>query len=338
MNSYQRVMAVINNTIPDQTPNLNIMMTKIAKDISVNYKEFCLSSKLLVEGNLYCTEKYNLDAVTIMKCPIAEFHDLGGETGFPDDDVPYPIVPLIKNKQDLLKLKLVNPLNGKMMAINIDAIESYAKQIKGEIPIIGWVEGCFAESADLMGVSEFLITLADDEDDFIPDLLEFVLQQQLLYAKAQIDAGADIIGVGDAISSVAGPSMYEEYAGEYQFKLLSGIKEMGGKTKLHICGNTTPFLDKLPYDVIDILDVDWMVDIKKAKIASQERCVLSGNYDPVACLLQNTPNDVDRVVRKALDGQSLSRYISSAGCEVPKFTPDENLLQVSSTLKQLALK
>ena len=43
----------------------------------------------------------------------------------------------------------------------------YGEQVKKELgdtyPVAGWVEGCFAEAADLMGVNEFLMEVMDDD-------------------------------------------------------------------------------------------------------------------------------------------------------------------------------
>ena len=174
-----------------------------------------------------------------------------------------------------------------------------------------------------------------EEPEFIRELLDFCLEQAILFAQAQINAGADVIGVGDAIASVAGPNAYRELAGAYEQKLLSAIQKMGAKTKLHICGNTEPFLDQLPIGEIDILDVDWMVPLEKAVGLYGDKAAVSGNYDPVSVLLQGTPESVKQAVSACAETGSIGRYITSAGCEVPKFTPPENLLAVRDCVLEL---
>ena len=166
------------------------------------------------------------------------------------------------------------------------------------------------------------------------DMMDLCLEQAVVFARAQIEAGADIIGIGDAIASVAGPVYYQKFALPYEIKLLSAIHEMGAKTKLHICGDTTPFLTYLPYEHCDIIDLDWMVPLHKAALLAGERCALSGNYDPVAVLMQGSEETVrDAVISCSRAGAA--RYISAAGCEVPKATPAENFLAVSRTLQEL---
>jgi uroporphyrinogen decarboxylase len=51
-------------------------------------------------------------------------------------------------------------------------------------------------------------------------------------------------------------------------------------------------------------------------------------------MLQGSPPEIDAAVR-ACAAVGKERYISAAGCEIPKFTPEENLMQVKKTLEAL---
>ena len=335
MKPSERVLNRIKNEPIDKIPNLNIIMMFAAREIGVPYSKYCQNHRLLVEGNIVCAEKYGLDCVTTMSDPVKETSALGGKVIFPEDDVPYVEDFPIKNSQDLLKAHPVNPCDSSRMTESVRAIELYRKKCKDEFAIIGWVEGCMAEAADLHGVNNFLVDLLDDTE-FVTALLDLCLEQAILFARDQIKAGADIIGVGDAIASVAGPIMYEEFALPYELKLLKAIRDMGAKTKLHICGNILPFIDLIPSDYCDIIDVDWMVPLEKvAAIHGQKSCI-SGNYDPVDVLLMGNKKKIAEAVESCarIGGE---KYISAAGCEVPRRTPPENLKAVDDTLKNLMM-
>ncbi len=334
MDSKERLFACMDGKPVDRTPNTNIIMTLAAKETGVKYSDYVTDHRLLVEGNIACAEKYGIDIVTVMSDPMHEAYDVGVDVVFPEDDVPYPRCNLINCAEDVLKLKTVKPEDGRRMSETVRAIELYKKRLGDSYPVCGWVEGCFAEAADLMGVNEFLMEVMDEEG-YADDLLEFCLQQAIVFAKAQVDAGADIIGVGDAIASVAGPYLYDDKAVVFETRLFRAIKEMGARIKLHICGNITPFIDWIPTDLIDILDVDWMNPIDKAAEACRGKCAFSGNYDPVGVLLQSEPAVISETVEKLIRTNSSERYITSAGCEVPKDTPEENLKAVTGTVKKL---
>ena len=333
MNAKQRLFSVLSGNKPDRIPNLNIIMQFAAKEIGVPYSVYCKQHEKLVEGNILCAEKFGLDCVTTMSDPMKEASAFGSEVIFPEDGVPYARKRLLADESMLLKLKVTQPCDSERMNQSVLAVERYKRMVGDDLAIIGWVEGCLAEAADLRGVNELMYDLVDDEE-FVRDLMDVCLEQAIVFARAQIKAGADIIGIGDAIASVAGPVYYQKFAQPYERKLLAAIHEMGAKTKLHICGNITPFLAYLPYDDCDIIDLDWMVPLDKAAELAGSRCALSGNYDPVAVLMQGTPEDV----RNAVIGCSqagAARYISAAGCEVPKATPTENFLAVAQALREL---
>lgn len=330
MNSKERVYARINNQPVDRIPNLNILMFFAAKEIGVPYSEYCQDYRKLVQGNIVCMQKYGIDAVSAISDPLRESADMGLDIEFPAEGVPYAKEFLIKERKDLLKLKPVPVDQGRRMTDRVQAVGLFKKEVGEEFPIIGWVEGCFAQAADLRGVNGFLTDLYEDPD-FVVELLDICLEQEILFARAQIEAGADIIGVGDAIASVAGPFAYQELALKYEERLLQAIRDAGGMTKLHICGDTTPFLEMLPARYCDILDADWMVPLDKMTELYGDITCINGNYDPVSVLLQGSVEDVKNAVRKcaAVGGP---KHTSAAGCEVPKYTPPENLMAVYEAL------
>jgi MtaA/CmuA family methyltransferase len=187
---------------------------------------------------------------------------------------------------------------------------------------MGWVEGAFAEAADLYGFSEVLLA-PYDRPEWLSDLLEFCTEMEIAFARAQVAAGADIIGLGDAIASQVSPAMYEQYALPYEQRIFAAVHEMGALARLHICGNTTGILGLMPQSGADIIDLDWMADIGRAAELFGTAAVC-GNQDPVRVMLNGTPEEVREKVLDCLN-RGGPRVISNAGCEIPDGTPVANL-------------
>ena len=334
MNSRERIRAVLDGRKPDRTPNLNIVMFFSAKQGGKSFREYVSDYRALCECDVAVSEKYGIDLLSVISDPMREAEGFGARVVMPENGVPYSPVALIDDIYDFQdKVKVYDPYNGKRSEDRLRAIE-HLQPYRNDYMIGGWVEGAFAEACDLRGINDFLTDVACEEEDLIRELLEITCEQAIRFAVAQVRAGADIIGIGDAASSLISPAMFAQYAFPYQKEIVDAVHRAGGMTKLHICGNTTKVLDQMVATGTDIMDVDWMVDLKTAKeAAAGTSVVICGNYDPVAVLLQGTPETVRDSVLACADLFE-DRYVSSAGCEVPMDTPCENLLSVKEALEE----
>lgn len=316
----------------DRLPNLNIIMQASARYSGMKYGAYCSDYRKLVACDLKYSEDFGIDLLSVISDPMREAHGFGAKVIVHEDDVPGCREKVVQDYADVKKLKVIDPAGDARMLDRIRAVALFKQEAGDEYPIGGWVEGSVAEAADLRDMNDLFVDLMT-EPEFVHEMLEVCLQQGIRFAKAQVDAGADIIGVGDAASSLLGPNLYEQFALPYQQRLLAAIQDMGAKTKLHICGNIQPILELLPKQNIDILDVDWMVSLEDAVNILGDTACVSGNYDPVSVLLQGSEQDVRHWVKQCvLDND---RMASAAGCEVPKFTPDKNMRAVADTLIEM---
>jgi MtaA/CmuA family methyltransferase len=199
----------------------------------------------------------------------------------------------------------------------------FKERAGNELLVEGWIEGPIAEAADLRGINTLMMDFFDDPQ-FVRDLFAFVVEMELRFAKEQIAAGADLIGVGDAAASLVGPQIYEEFIWPYEKQLMDGIHALGGRTRLHICGNTRKILRGMGRLGCHVVDLDSLAPMADARAQMGAGQVLLGNVNPVSILRNGTPEDVTREVA-ACHQQAGARFIVGAGCEVPRDTPHENL-------------
>jgi len=192
------------------------------------------------------------------------------------------------------------------------------------VPVIGWIEGPLAEACDLAGVSQMLTQLMMDPD-FCNLLLDKCNETAKDFAKAQIEAGCDVIGIGDAICSQIDPITYDTFVKERHRELIAFIHDCGARTKLHICGDITHLLPSLKEVGTDILDLDYDVDISHARAVMGEHIVLMGNINPII-IQDSSAEEVERLSRELVEKNSNERFILSAGCEITVGTPHANLM------------
>lgn len=330
MNAYERYQAALSGQPVDRFPNFDIMMTFAAHYIHQPLSRYYLDYHVLCDANAVMIEAFDLDIAQAISDPYRETADLGGEIEFPEDGLPISKIPFLENPDNIVKIEPIEP--GRRMTDRLEALRLFRERFGGTVPIMGWVEGALAEAADLRGVSN-LMTDVYDRPEWVLDLLERCTEVAIAFAKAQIEAGADMIGLGDAIASQVSPRMYQTYALPYEKRIFDAVHAMGGIARLHICGDTTKLLPQMPKSGADIIDLDWMVSIPAA-VESFGGIAICGNFDPVRVMLQGTPDQVRDAVRTCAQ-QAGAHYFSGAGCEIPDGTPHANLLAQAQTLRGL---
>ncbi len=323
MNSYERFMARMQGKPVDRPPNFDIMMGFAVHYIDQPLLPYYKDYRRLVEANMAVLEAFDLDIVQTISDPYRETHDFGAAIVYPEDDLPLLLTPLIDDPEDLKKLKVPDPYTGERMSDRLEAIRLFREKVRGDVPVMGWVEGGLAQAADLRGIGNLMMDLYQ-RPQWVHELLGICVTVEIAFARAQIEVGADLVGVGDAVASQISPEMYREFALPNEKRIFDAIHVAGGLGRLHICGNISHILPDVAKSGADIVDVDWMVDIDKAATAFNGKTALLGNFDPVAIMLQGTPEDVYDAVTDCLK-RGGPRSISGAGCEIPDGTPHKNL-------------
>lgn len=325
MNSRERVFALLDGRPVDHLPFMPITMQFAAHRLGVLYLQYATDYRVLVEGQMCVAEEFDFDYVNTMSDPACEAADCGASVKFYPDQPPAidESDALLADKTALVHLKIPDPYGGGRMYNRLRALALFKERVGGDKLIEGWVEGPCAEAADLRGINTLMLDFYDDPA-FVRDLFEFVLEMELRFAKEQVAAGAEVIGIGDAAASLVGPRIYEEFVWPFEKRMVEGLRALGARVRLHICGNTRRILAGMGKLNCDIVDLDFLAPISEGRLQMGLEQVLLGNIDPVRVLRDGTPAEVYEAVAEC-HRQAGPRYIVGAGCEVPRDTPEENL-------------
>jgi len=301
-----------------------ILMHFAARFNGKTYGEFASDYKVLVDCNIRAMEHFDTDMVGLISDPYRETSAFGAPVTFIPEAVPRCEKLIVKSWDDIHNLQRPDVCKCTRTLDRIKGAELFQKKLQGTVPIIGWIEGPLAEACDLAGVSQMMMNLMMDPD-FCNLLLDKCMDTAKDFAKAQIEAGCDVIGIGDAICSQIDPFTYDTFVKERHREIIAFIHANGARTKLHICGDITHLLPSLKDLGTDILDLDYDVDIAHARSVVGEKTILCGNIEPV--LIQNaTPEEVERLSRELVTQHGHERFILSAGCEITVGTSPENLM------------
>ena len=316
-----------NGPLSDKVLFRPILMYFAANFIGKTYGEFASDYKVLVDANLRCMDEFGLDMLGLISDPYRETSAFGAKIKYIPDGVPRCLNYVVQSPEDVKNLKTPDVYKEERTLDRIKAGEVLSKKTQGNIPIIGWIEGPLAEACDLAGVENMMMQLMIDPD-FANRLMDKCMVTAKDFAQAQIEAGCEIIGMGDAVCSQIDADTYNFFVKDRHKELISYVHELGGKIKLHICGDTNHLLPAYKDLNLDILDLDWQVDVKNAREILGDEVILAGNINPV--LVQDKTRDhVFQMSKNLVEQYKNERFILSAGCEITVLTPPENLKAMS---------
>lgn len=328
MNSRERFFAFLDGRSVDRLVSMPITMMFASHHIGKKYGKYALDHKLLAEAQIRTAQDYNFDQVSVIS-ETREAPDCGAKVRFFDDQ-PYAIdesCALLADKSTLLKLKSPSPYRGKYMSDRLEGITLLKQKVGNEKVIEGWLEGPCAAAADIRGLQTLMMDFYEDPV-FMQDLMEFVLETAISFGKAQIEAGADVIGIGDAAASLIGPQLYNDLVWSMEKRLIETLQKEGAKIRLHICGDVSSILEPIGKLGCEIIDIDSMVNIAEVRKKIGKQAHLLGGVDPVKVIQNGTVLEITNMLAKC-HSEAGSKFIVGAGCEIPPFTPRENVLAMT---------
>lgn len=325
MTGRERILALFAGRTPDRIPCMPITMMFAADVIGEPYGAYARDYKTMVEAQILTAETFGFDYVSVISDPAREAADAGAKVQWFDDQPPAIVEDeaLFADKAKLGAAQNPDPLSGGRMEDRIRAVELLRQRAGNDLLIEGWVEGPCAEGADLRGINRLMTDFTDDPD-FVHKLFGFALETAVEFASAQIDAGADIIGVGDAAASLVGPRIYNEFVWPWEKELVDAIHALGSKVRLHICGNTRRILDGMGALGCEMVDLDFPVPMAEARFKMGPRQIIAGNLNPVRAVRDGSPASIIESL-ETVQAQAGAPWIVAAGCEIPRGTPSENV-------------
>ena len=235
---------------------------------------------------------------------------------------PFPDPESVRNPKDFLARPTI-------VAVT-DAIRILQKTYGQEVAIVGKVMGPWTLSYHLHGLQDFLV-----ESITAPGLVRCFLsalkEVTLLFARAQIEAGIDLLCLADhATGDLVSPECYRDF-------LLPVHQEIAGMLPcpiiLHICGDTTNRLEYIAQTGFAAFHFDSKVETKVAREIVKARISLVGNINNAQTLLSGSEGEVRAEARSALEN---GVDVLAPECAVPLRTPVRNLKILSEEAQNFA--
>jgi MtaA/CmuA family methyltransferase len=328
LTSYNRVMTALNGQKPDRVPVIPIVREWCLEQVNFKFTDAMKYPEKYVYAQYYCLREFGYDALWDPLAIHAESGAMGSIVELVEGYPPKVTESAVKDyKEDLPKLKMPDPKSDGWLPHILEIHKQLKNLCQGEYPNIGYVQAPFRHAAMLRG-ADLIYKDVRKEPENLKKLLEIATESQIIWAKALIEAGSDIIFLADPTCSgdAVSVKVWEEFGAPYVKKVISAIKEdYPIKTILHICGDTNDRLESMYNTGVDCLSVDQKVDLVYArKVLGPKSCIL-GNVDPSALLGFGKPEEVGKRAKECIsEAGENGAFILSSGCLTVN-SPPENM-------------
>jgi uroporphyrinogen decarboxylase len=339
VNSYERVMTVLAGRKPDYTPVIPWVREWCSIQSGIEFIEEVESAGKHVKAQTYCVHEFGYDCVWDLLGMSAESEAMGSDLKVVRGQVPSIVKNIVQDyKIDLGKIRPLDPHQHKRLSTILEGTRQLKKNFGGQIPVIGYVQAPLRHVSMLRGTEKVMTDIFKQKDN-LRKLCEIATESLIVYATAVINAGADIVCIGDPVSSgdIISKKTWEEWGFPYTKRLVETIKSKGAKAMLHVCGNTTDRLESLAETGADILSLDMAVDFEKAReILGPDACLM-GNVSTTT-LATGTPEEVrEETIKVIMKAGSNGHLIISGGCLIGETCPAQNVKAMVSASREMRI-
>jgi [methyl-Co(III) methanol-specific corrinoid protein]:coenzyme M methyltransferase len=317
----RRVFATLLGEKVDKTPVTSIagcggtVNVDMQKTVGIYWPTAHKDAKKMAKLAIASNELSGLENVRVPFDFVIEPEALGCEItwGEKPDELPSTLGHPYKTPEDLKKPE--NLLEMGRIPVVLEAIRILKREVGDSLPICSTVLAPFTLAGEMAGLTDFIIWPIK-EPEKVKKFVEFATEITIEYAKAQYEAGSDIINVADPTAGLIGP-MFKDFAKPYLKRVTDNLR---GVKVLHICGRTDKILKDMSETGFDGLSIE-VEDIAVAKSIVGDAKVL-GNISSSKTLFFGKPEEVKAEARKALKS---SVDLLEPNCGISPVTPLENI-------------
>lgn len=266
----------------------------------------------------------------------AESEAMGSVLKLQDDAPPSVVEFFVKElSQDLARIRLPNPYRDGRLPELLQVVGRLKDLVRGEVPVIAYVQGPFRHAAMLRG-TELLLKDMFKFNDECQELLRVATDSLIIYGTALVNAGADLIMIAEPYMSADVMSRDLALGVESHFtRLAQTLRKTGVKVFVHLCGSFNDRLDMIKRMGAHGVSLDEKNDLAKAREVMGPKTCLIGNVNPSGTIFGSTPEMVVKEAKEAIDKAGRNgAFILASGCLIPKAAPKRNIEAMIEVAKE----
>jgi len=333
MKSIDRIRSTLRFEKTDRVPVFSHIFGFASRINNVPLKDYLNNAELLAVCQLEARKRFGYDGVTAFADNSLEAEAIGSKISYRDDAYPHIDEYCLTNIHDWNNLSIPDPEKDGRMPVIIKACRILKDEVGEETAVVGTVQGPMTLAGQLLGLEKLIYCIVDHPEDFLK-LLNFTTRVMIIFGKALINAGAQVIHVFDPSSScsVINRPVFSEYILPHLKQAFNEYKDCGDPICwLNITGQTEPILDLFPETGADLFNIDYLVPISTAMQKLPHHCI-NGNIKPFR-FISGEEKVIQREAQELLtETQFRGGFILSPGCEIPLESKISNIEAMIKTV------
>lgn len=311
---------------------------KAYRDLRDKYPSFRERSEIpevAIEVSLQPWKAFQPDGVILFSDIVTPLPALGIDMDIAEGKGPIIEQP-IRTQQQVDNLRHFEPEESLPFIRQI--LQALRQEVGNQSTVLGfvgapWTLAAYAVEGKGSKTYSVIKSMAFSEPAILHQLLGKLADAIAIYVRYQIDSGAQVVQLFDSWAGQLSPQDYETFALPYQQRVVRQVKETHPDTPLILLvSGSAGVLERMAKSGVDIVSVDWTVDMAEARQRLGSNVKVQGNMDPG--VLFGSQNFIrDRIldnIRKAGN----KGHIFNLGHGVLPGTPEDNVRFFFETAKQ----
>ena len=248
-----------------------------------------------------------------------------------------PLLPdPIKTQKDLDRLQV--PDVEEKLGYVTKAIGLIKRELNGRVPLIGfagspWTLLCYMVQGKGSKTFDEAKAFCFQNPSLAKSLLQKITDSTILYLKAQIQAGADLIQLFDSWGGLLGKADFETWSLPYLEQITSAISSMA--PVILFAKGACQSLPQMARIGARGLGIDWCIEADTARKLAGKDITLQGQLDPAKLLLP--PDLLKKEVEGMLTSFGQDRWVANLGHGILPNIPVDHARLFVDTVKGFEL-
>ncbi len=301
-----------------------------------SFKERCEQPDLAIEISLQPFRAFAPDGVIMFSDILTPLEGMG---------IPFELVehvgPVIDPPiRSQAQIEAIHPLEpAESLPFIRQILKSLRQEAQDKATVLGfvgspWTLASYAVEGKSSKDYALIKEMAYREPELLHQMLSKLADNIARYVCYQIECGAQVVQLFDTWAGQLSPIDYETWALPYERSIVQQVKQIYPDTPLILYINgSSGLLERVKQTGIDLMSLDWMVDMADARNRLGSLPV-QGNLEPMVLL--GTPELIQQRTLEVIRKAGPTGHIMNLGHGIHRTTPEANVHHFFDTVRQSA--